>query len=250
MINNYNVSFNWLEGDISVFVPVLLALVFFTAYWFITKSESVKYWFTRRYDADKASVYHITFNRITGFAAMGVLPVSVCLMVLPDWSLGDYGLRFDSFTRVYTVAWTVILSLLVMPAAFFSARKPANLVNYPMIRARIWTRETVIINTIGWALYLLGYEFLFRGVLLVPLAEVLGVWPAVAVNVALYSATHIPKGLAETIGAAPLGLVLCLLTLNSGTIWIAFLVHLAMALTNSFTALKYNPDMKYQSGPV
>ena len=78
-----------------------------------------------------------------------------------------------------------------------------------------------------------------------PLIEPLGVWPAIAVNIALYSATHIPKGLDETIGAIPLGLVLCLLTLSSGTIWIAFFVHVAMAWTNTFTALRFNPDTNY-----
>jgi membrane protease YdiL (CAAX protease family) len=61
----------------------------------------------------------------------------------------------------------------------------------------------------------------------------------------LYAATHIPKGLDETIGAILLGLVLCLLTLASGTIWIAFFVHLSMALTNCFTALKFHPEIHY-----
>ena len=69
-----------------------------------------------------------------------------------------------------------------------------------------------MLNLLGWAIYLFGYEFLFRGILLFPLAETVGVWPAIAVNIALYSATHIPKGLDETLGAIPLGLVLCWLT--------------------------------------
>ena len=105
-----------------------------------------------------------------------------------------------------------------------------------------------MLNLLGWAIYLFGYEFLFRGILLFPLAETVGVWPAIAVNIALYSATHIPKGLDETLGAIPLGLVLCWLTLASGTIWIAFLVHVAMAWTNSLTALKHHPDIHYQPG--
>ena len=99
-------------------------------------------------------------------------------------------------------------------------------------------------NALGWTIYLFGYEILFRGILLFPLVTEFGVWQAIAVNVALYSATHIPKGLDETIGAIPLGIVLSLLTLQTGTIWIAFLVHVTMALTNSFTALKHHPEMK------
>ena len=55
----------------------------------------------------------------------------------------------------------------------------------------------------------------------------------------------IPKGFDETIGAVPLGFLLCLLTLMAGNIWIAFLVHVAMAWTNSLTALKHHPDIHY-----
>jgi membrane protease YdiL (CAAX protease family) len=102
----------------------------------------------------------------------------------------------------------------------------------------------LFINAVGWFLYLFGYEFLFRGVLLIPLIEPLGMWPAIAINIVLYSATHIPKGLDETIGAIPLGFVLCLLTISSGTIWIAFIVHVVIAWTNTFTALKFHPDMQ------
>jgi membrane protease YdiL (CAAX protease family) len=100
-------------------------------------------------------------------------------------------------------------------------------------------------NIAGWILYLFGYEFMFRGVLLFPLAGELGVWPAIAVNTALYSVSHVPKGLSEAAGAIILGLILCVLTLASGTIWIAFFTHVALALTNSFTAMKYHPEMHY-----
>ena len=41
-----------------------------------------------------------------------------------------------------------------------------------------------LINALGWFLYLFGYEFLFRGVLLIPLIEPLGMWPAIAINTA------------------------------------------------------------------
>ena len=149
-------------------------------------------------------------------------------------------------TLPYSLAWIVGLAILVMPITYFIAQKAKNLVNYPQIRAKIWTQKTVILNIVGWSLYLLGYEVLFRGVLLFPLVEYMGVWPAIAVNIALYSATHIPKGMDETIGAAPLGLVLCLLTLASGSLLIAFVIHVVLALKNSFTALKFHPEINYQ----
>ena len=116
---------------------------------------------------------------------------------------------------------------------------------YPQIRETNWDRKLVINNTLGWSAYLLGYEFLFRGILLFPLVDALGVWPAIAINTAMYSATHIPKGMDEAIGAAPLGIVLCLITLMTGTLWVAIVVHILMALANSFSSVYHNPEMKF-----
>jgi membrane protease YdiL (CAAX protease family) len=92
---------------------------------------------------------------------------------------------------------------------------------------------------------LFGYEFLFRGVLLFPLVEAIGLWPAIAVNIAIYSATHIPKGLTETIGAIPLAIVLCLIGVQTGNIWVAVFVHIAMAWTNTLITFKKHPDMHF-----
>jgi membrane protease YdiL (CAAX protease family) len=245
MLHPLKIDFSWQQADIYTFLPVILALLFFSIYWFTAKSEKIKKWFYSNKEPDQATVNHITFNRIVGFVSMGIFPLAICLVFLPGYSLSSFGLTWNSETALVSLFWTIGLSAVVIPVAYMSARKPENLVNYPQIRAKIWTNKTVIINASGWALYLFGYELLFRGVLLFPVADHLGIWPAIAINIALYSATHIPKGMSETIGAAPLGLILCILTLSTGTIWIAFFVHLAMALTNSFTALKFHSDMQY-----
>jgi membrane protease YdiL (CAAX protease family) len=249
MFHSLHIDLSWKEADEYSFLPLMLLTVFFLIYWFTSKSERVKSFFFRKYDHDQASVLHITFNRIFGFFMLGFIPGIICLVFLEGYSLADYGLTLIRGTTLFSVVWILGLSLLVFFLSYNSAGKPENLIHYPQIRAKIWTRNTVMVNATGWALYLLGYEFMFRGILLFPLADHAGIWPAIAVNTALYSATHIPKGFTEALGAIPLGLVLCLLTLASGTIWIAFLVHLVMALTNSFASLKFHPDMQYRNQP-
>lgn len=243
MFEYFEVNTSWSETDTRIFFPIFFALIFFVAYWFTAQSSAIKAHFFAKNDPDQASIKHIFFTKYFGFFIMGVVPTILCLIFIPNISLADYGLTIIPETTMFTLAWTLGLSILVIPLAYFSAKKPKNLVNYPQIRAKSWTKKTLFINLLGWALYLFGYEFLFRGTLLIPLVEPLGVWPAIAINIALYSATHIPKGLDETLGAIPLGLVLCLLTLASGTIWIAFIVHVAMAWTNSLTALKHHPEI-------
>ena len=243
---NYH-KLDWLfsEKDLIISLPILLTLVFFTLYWFVSKSNKIKNLFYQKYDFDRASINHIFFTKYFGFFSMGIIPTIVCTSFLPNITIENLGFTFIYDTTLFSFLWILGLSALVIPLVYFSAKKDKNLINYPQIRAKKWTTRTVLINALGWFLYLFGYEFLFRGVLLIPLIEPLGMWPAIAINTALYSATHIPKGLDETIGAIPLGIVLCLLTISSGTIWIAFIVHVVMAWTNTFTALKYNPEMQF-----
>ncbi|MBK9192634.1 MAG: CPBP family intramembrane metalloprotease [Crocinitomicaceae bacterium] len=240
-------NFSFSPRDLKITVPVLSALVFFIIYWFTAQSDRIKKIFYKKYDHDKASYRHILFTKYTGFITMGFFPALICILVIPDFSLESIGLYFNSSTWFFSLVWICALSLIVVPLAFFSAKNPKNWVNYPQIRARFWSNKMLIMNGVGWFVYLFGYEFLFRGVLLFPLVEDIGIWPAIAVNIAMYSATHIPKGLDETLGAIPLGLVLCLLTLASGTIWIAFLVHVAMAWTNSYTSFYFNPLTNHES---
>lgn len=238
------IDLSWQAGDLNSFYPIIIATIGFTIYWFISKSEKIKSRFYKGNDEDEASIKHILFTKYMGLVWMGIIPIILSLFVLPQYSLADYGLAIIPETTFTSLAWIFGLAILIIPIAITSAKNPKNFANYPQIRAREWNSALKLKNALGWAAYLFGYEVLFRGILLFPLVDEFGVWPAIAVNVALYSSTHIPKGLDETIGAIPLGMVLSLLTLQTGTIWVAFFVHLTMAWTNSFTALKHHPDMR------
>ncbi|MFM1854426.1 MAG: hypothetical protein RL164_1744 [Bacteroidota bacterium] len=231
-----------LSGGIA---PIYLALFGFIIFWFGSKSEQIKGRYFKRYDHDTAWLRFIYMTKWLGFFSMGLVPLLILLLLEPKRSIAYYGLNFRTDTLLFNLLVTLGLLALVIPLAIFSAKKEKNLVNYPQIRAKRWTKKTYRLNLLGWAVYLLGYELLFRGLLLFPLVEAYGLWLAIAINVALYSATHIPKGLDETLGAIPLGFVLCLLTVMSGNIWISVLVHIGMAWTNCLTALKYHPEIHY-----
>ncbi len=230
--------------DLRVFIPVVGGLIAFIIFWFAQKSDNLKNKFLEKHGADQGYARFIMFTRYLGGFSMGVLPALAFFIAFPNTTLSQLGLGFNENTFLASVIWIAGLSAVVIPLASFSAKKPKHLVNYPQIRAREWDTKMILGNLVSWAIYLLGYEFLFRGVLFFPLVEEIGLWPAIAVNIGMYSGTHIPKGIEETIGAILLSIILCLLTVQTGTIWIAFFVHVAMAWTNTLTALKHNPEMK------
>ncbi|MFT6323578.1 MAG: membrane protease YdiL (CAAX protease family) [Halieaceae bacterium] len=210
------IDLSWQLGDMNSFYPIIVATFGFIIYWFIAKSGKIKARFYNSNTADEASIKHILFTKYMGLLWMGIIPLILLLIILPQYRLADYGLTLLPETTLTSMAWIVGLALIIVPVAIFSAKNPKNFVNYPQIRAKEWTTSLKGRNALGWAAYLFGYEILFRGILLFPLVAQFGVWPAIAINVALYSSTHIPKGLDETIGAIPLGIVLSLLTLLTG----------------------------------
>jgi len=250
MYHTLEVDLIWYEQNLKSVLPIGLALICFITYWFTANSKWVETMFHRKFNFDEASYKHILFNKVFGFLVLGIIPLIISLMFIDDISCQQYGLNFIPETAMFSVLWTILLSIVILPLIYFQSKKPNNMVEYPQIRSRVWNSKIYFINLFGWAIYLLGYEMLFRGVLLFPLVDALGVWPAIAINTAIYSATHIAKGHKETIVDIPLGVILCLLTLYSGTIWIAFFVHVFAAWTSSLTALKYHPEIRFISKKI
>jgi len=180
------------------------------------------------------AVAAVLLKRLAGVLCLGVFPAVIVLGVLPG-GLTDYGLGVVG--SPYSFAWIAAVAVAVIPLTAIFSRGPAFTKMYPQIRVPGWTAGLFLTNCLSWAAYLLAYEFCFRGFLLFSSVEALGVWPAVAVNVALYACVHMPKGLWETLGALPLGLAFCVASLHVGTIWVAFFGHLILALSNDVFAL-------------
>ena len=126
---------------------------------------------------------------------------------------------------------------------YLNRKNSDNIKLYPQIREKKWTIKLVIISALGWILYLFAYEFMLRGFLLFSCFYAFGIWPAIIINIGIYSLVHVSKGMKEAIGAIPLGLILCLLTLKSGSIFTAFIIHITMALSNEWLTLSIHPDI-------
>lgn len=232
------------QQDLKVFIPVVTGLLGFIIFWFAQQSENLKQKFRDRYSPGKGEANFILFTRYLGGFSMGVLPALFYFIFVPGASFAELGFVLGKNDVFPATFWSLGIISVIVPLVYFNAKKPKNLLVYPQIRTVNWNGKLVRNNFLSWAVYLLGYELLFRGVLLFPLVAVMGLWPTIAINIALYSATHIPKGLTETIGAIPLSIVLCLLCVHTGSLWPAFLIHLAIAWTNTWVSLKHHPEMR------
>lgn len=182
------------------------------------------------------------FRKTWGFVSMGILPALAYVLIFNE-SVPAFGL---TMSKLANYAPWIFLTLLI-PALLnaFLARNPKTHKVYPQLRIREWTPGLFALSALGWFLYLLGYEYLFRGILLFGIFDTWGYWPAIAINTVIYSLAHFNKGPGETLGAIPFGILLCIITLSSGTIWFALIAHLGLALSNDFFSILYNPEMKF-----
>lgn len=214
----------------------------FVTYWFLAESKRIRDRINATWAHPKASIAWVIYQKLVGVLFLGVIPLFIAIAFLP-FSMSEYGLSFQNTGA--SMLWILALAAVIFPLNINAAKRPENLAYYPMMRVEKWSSKLLIINSLATISYLFSYELLFRGILLTACVAGLGVWPAIAINMALYSTTHLPKGPAETIGAIPFGLLMCYITLTVGTIWVAVVIHVILSLSNDYLAVYYNPKMKF-----
>jgi membrane protease YdiL (CAAX protease family) len=244
-METYAIDFSISDNELLTTLAVGVGALCFLFYWFFTHAEGTKQWFFKRNNHDAAWTKYIFFCKLFGFTFLGIIPVTVLLIVFPDLTLKYFGVYFDSKTALFSLMWIIALWVPIVLLTYNYTKNPKHHGFYPQIRANNWNVNRLFVSLFGWTIYTLGYEILFRGVLFVPLVQMFGMWPAIAINIALYSISHVPKGLQDVMGSILMGTVLCILTLKSGTIWISFFAHVSIGVTSTFTGIKYNESMTY-----
>lgn len=227
--------------------PVLAMAVMalgYGIYWFVAHSKGLEKKFRDRFGEENYSAPWVIFNRWVGFALMGGGSV-LAILLGTDQSLSDYGINFDLSGKTWM--FIGILWVILIPINFINGRKAENLKAYPQVRVKQWSTGILVNSALGWVGYLVGYEIMFRGLLLYACLP-FGVWPAIAINACLYSVAHIPKGAGETFGAIPFGIVICWMTLETGSVTTALMAHIGLALSNEWVSLNAHPEIRWNRG--
>lgn len=240
---------NWLPQlkleDLHLIAVFITGVSLFYFYWFVTESDKVKNYFYTKFNAKQAPVKHIFFIKAFGFFSLGILSVLFTFLLFDNpWV--QLGFIIPSEKVQFVFKSVLIISCLTVPVGILASKNKKQQLVYPQIRLTEWTYSTFFVSLFGWAIYLLGYEVLFRGLLLQPIEPYLGFWLTVGISTVLYSVVHLPKGIGETLGSLPLGFVLATLCLYAETFWIGFFVHLIMAWTNNISSFINNPEMTFK----
>jgi len=93
--------------------------------------------------------------------------------------------------------------------------------------------------------FLFIYELFFRGVLLHSSLLYTNLVIAIFINLLLYTLIHSFNSKKEIIGCVPFGIILCLFSYYTNSIWPAFLIHATLSFTHEFIVFN-NTKVKIQ----
>jgi membrane protease YdiL (CAAX protease family) len=150
-------------------------------------------------------------------------------------------------------------SFLIFPDKVSIAQALAFLLTFGFISVLPWKRNNRMPDEIvsstrevyGYltsrVIFLVAYEWFFRGLLLTTLCSLMGNSWGIIANVSLYAAIHFYKGRKEMIGCVPLGILLCVFTLWWHSVWPAIIFHLQIAIINEWPPLQHSISSQKQT---
>jgi uncharacterized protein len=120
---------------------------------------------------------------------------------------------------------------IMIPVVLVASRFQAFHDEYPLCKEALGSRATFFTYEVGYALYFIAWEFLFRGYLLQGLKHRLGGGMAVLMQTLPFALMHSGKPEAEAYGSIVAGLALGVLALQTGSFWYGAGIHGVIAVT-------------------
>jgi len=134
------------------------------------------------------------------------------------------------------IVWVLITAALVI--GILAAIKKTDLSNNSIHPLPFHLPLSFILTR---TLFLIVYEFFFRGAILYTMIEDMNVVLAIIINLFLYALVHwFDKQ--ERRGSLIMGIILCSITIHYHSVWPAIIIHLSLALSHEITLL-----IKYKS---
>ena len=139
--------------------PIFIGVLGYILYFIFLKSNTFKVKCSIFFTPKKSSFYWIQLTRVVAFLCMANLPIAYIQYLDIDFWTIDF-----TWTTTDT-KYTLILAALLIPIGALNSKGKEHLAIYPQVRMLKWNPIEYLSNIFSWGIYLLGYEFLFRGIL-------------------------------------------------------------------------------------
>ncbi len=223
----------WNMPDVSTVVAFAGISLIYPVYHYALQAPQWRRRLGTRYQGDSLELASVLGQRYLGGLWLG----GAALAVAWGAGLSPSALGLGTGDPLRGLLWLLVIGVILLPLIARGAAQPHRQHVYPQMRLQRWTPNRQWHNTLAWGGYLLGYELFFRGLCLIWLTQQFGFWPGIFASSALYAYAHLHKDAGETFGSVALGIVFALMTLHSGSIWPAVILHVLMGAVGEHSAI-------------
>jgi membrane protease YdiL (CAAX protease family) len=167
------------------------------------------------------------------FLMLGLVPLLIGRYGLRrpwrDWGIGLGDWRFG-------LKASLGMFCLFLPILLLASIDPAFQSKYPLFAGATRSMSHFVLHEAAYAVYFIGWEFIYRGFMLFGLREKLGYY-AVFIQTIPFAIMHFGKPQLETLAAVFAGVILGYLALRTRSFWYGWLLHALVAVTNDVLAV-------------
>jgi membrane protease YdiL (CAAX protease family) len=203
---------------------ILVAVVTLTAFYYRLRADTVGVAAGDSLSAVTGPVLPFMAHNLAALMVLGMAPLAaarwLCRLPLAGLGMGRGHVRTG-------LAWLAVGVPVAMLLGALSAGNPAMRAVYPLQPDLAPTAGSFLPHVLGQLAFYVGWEVLFRGVLLFGLSRRFGFAGANLIQTALSVIAHFGRPLPEALAAIPAGLAFGGVARQSRSIWPVVLIHLA-----------------------
>jgi uncharacterized protein len=228
------------EMDRKVIIIFLSVAVLQTVSWYYTSRNFFRIYFFPNYQNDpNVFLYEYLYWFIGDFFTFFILCIIIIKFILKE-DFKNYGLQFGDYKTGLVLS--AIFLLVMVPAIWFFSATPDFSKKYPHLLSTRNSWGEFFIYESGMMLYMISWEFIWRGFMLFGLKEKFGYY-SVMIQMIPFVILHNGKPAAETFGAIAGGLALGVLALRTNSILYCIITHVGIMFTiDLISTLRYRAN--------
>jgi uncharacterized protein len=223
-----------------VVVVFLSVAVLQTFSWYYTSRGFFRFYIFPHYQFNpNIYLYEYLYWFIGDFFSFFILPVLVIKIILKE-NLKDYGLSVGDYKAGLKIAF--IFLVIMIPLVWIFSSFSDFVRTYPQLASIRDNWNTFIIFEIALIIYLIAWEFIWRGFMLFGLKEKFGYY-AIFMQMIPFLILHNGKPAAETFGAIVAGIALGILAWRTGSVYYGIITHACVMVSiDLITTLRFRAE--------
>lgn len=209
----------------------------FLIYFFYLSYTGIQAWFVSTFGLDSGKLYHAISAKLLGFFTMGIATLWYAVQLFAFLVDSYMGFQWP-VTGWLENGLLAFLAIALFYGIYRKRQDKSFLETYPETDLSVWNAPRMWSYLSAWTLYLIGYEILFRGLLLIALIPFLGMWWALFVHVLVYALAHLHKNRLELLGSIVFGMLIGLFCAYTRSIFPALVLHLIVSLSTNYFAIR------------